>query len=265
MNKVVMIVGASSGIGLASAKKFIKNGDIVYNCSRREAPCDGIRNLTLDIVNTPDIRKCVDTILENEKRLDIVVNCAGFSMAAPVEHVRSEDYRYLFDVNFFGAIELMKAVIPPMRPAGGRIILISSFGGVSPIPYDAYYSASKAALNLLAEALSFELEKQNIFITSLMPGGTKTDFSFKRKIYQKDEVEAYENDLQNAVSSLQNIEQNGMSAEEVADSVLSLTETPRPPLTVCCGLKTKIYNGLYKVLPQRVLHNLVKVRYHIGD
>ena len=66
MNKVVMIVGASSGIGFESAKKFIKNGDIVYNCSRREAPLDGIKNLTLDIVNTPDIKRCVDTIMENE-------------------------------------------------------------------------------------------------------------------------------------------------------------------------------------------------------
>lgn len=263
MNKVVMMVGASSGIGLASARKFVKNGDIVYNCSRREAPYEGIKNLTLDIVNTEDIRRCVDTIVENEKRLDIVINAAGFSMAAPLEHVKSDDYRYLFDVNFFGSVELIKAVIPHMRPAGGRIILISSIGGVAPIPYDPYYSASKAALNIFAESISFELEKQNIFITSLMPGGTKTDFSFKRKIYKNDEVKEYENDMQSAVSSLQNIEQTGMSAEEVADTVLSISELSNPPLIVSSGIKNKLSYGMYKVLPKKIVHSVIKARYGI--
>ncbi|HOB63795.1 MAG: SDR family NAD(P)-dependent oxidoreductase [Clostridiales bacterium] len=263
MNRVVMIVGASSGIGLAAAKKFIESGDIVYNCSRRKSPLEGIKNLTLDIVNTPDIRQRVEEIMENEKRLDIVVNCAGFSMAAPVEYVKSEDYRYLFDVNFFGAIELIKAVVPNMRPAGGKIILISSLGGVTPIPYDPYYSASKAALNILAEALSFELEKQNIYITSVMPGGTKTDFSFKRKIYKEEEVKQYEDDFRNAVSSLQHIEQKGMPAEAVADTILYVADLPNPPLIVASGIKNKINNGLYKILPRKVTHAITKMRYNL--
>ena len=90
--------------------------------------------------------------MENEKRLDIVVNCAGFSMAAPVEYVKSEDYRYLFDVNFFGAIELIKAVVPNMKPRGRQDYPHKlPLGGVTLIPYDPYYSASKAALNILAQ------------------------------------------------------------------------------------------------------------------
>jgi short-subunit dehydrogenase len=263
MNKVIMIVGASSGIGRECARKFIKNGDIVYNCSRRECSLEGVKNLTLDIVNTKDLQACVDTIIENEKRLDVVVYSAGFSMAAPLESVRAEDYRYLFDVNFFGAIELIRAVVPHMKRAGGRIILISSLAGLTPIPYDPYYAASKAALNMLAESLSFELEKQRICITSLMPGGTKTDFTFKRKIYSEEEVGMYEDDMQKAVSSLHNIEQNGMSAEAVADTVLFVAELQNPPVLVASGIKNKIMGGLYRILPRGLAHAIVKLRYRI--
>lgn len=258
-----MIVGASSGIGCECAKKFVACGDTVYNCSRRECPVENVKNLTLDIVNTVDIAKCVRTIIECEKRLDTVIDCAGFSMAAPLESVRAEDYRYLFDVNFFGAIELIRAVIPHMKLAGGRIILISSLAGLTPIPYDPYYAASKAALNMLAESLSFELEKQRIYITSLMPGGTKTEFTFKRKIYREEEVGMYEDDMQKAVSSLHNIEQNGMSAAAVADTVLSVAEMEKPPVLIASGFKNKLMGGLYRILPRSAAHAIVKARYNL--
>jgi len=263
MNKVVLIVGASSGIGCECAKKLIKNGDTVYNCSRRECPAEGVKNLMLDIVNTQDIKNCVDTVIDHEKRLDIVINSAGFSMAAPVEYVREEDYRYLFDVNFFGSIELIRAVLPHMKLAGGKIILISSLAGLTPIPYDPYYSASKAALNIFAESLSFELEKQRIYITSLMPGGTKTDFTFKRKIYREDEVGMYEDDMQKAVSSLHNTEQNGMSAAAVADTVLSVVEMEKPPVLITSGIKNKLMGGLYRVLSRSLAHTIIKMRYKL--
>lgn len=264
MNKVAVIVGASSGIGLECAKKLMKDGDTVYNCSRTEASYEGIKNLSLDVVNVEDIGKCLDSVMHNEKRIDIAIYCAGFSMAAPLEYVRSHDYRYLFDVNFFGAVEFIKAVVPKLRPAGGKIIVISSLGGVIPIPYDPYYSASKAALNMLVESLSFELEKQNIYLTSVMPGGTKTEFSFKRKIYKKDEINGYEDDMQKSVCSLQTAEQNGMSAEKVADTVLSVTQTAHPPLLVSCGIKNKVLLMLYKMLPKRLGHKLVCLKYRIS-
>lgn len=263
MDRTVIIFGGSSGIGLKTSKYFISNGDRVYNCSRSSSPEPLCHNITVDVVNEGAISAAVEDIYRREGRIDIVVYSAGFSMAAPVEHVESIDYKYLFQVNFFSAVETVKAVIPYLKENGGRIIHISSIGGVLPIPYDSYYSASKAALNMFTEAAQFELRKQGIFMTSVMPGGTRTPFSFKRKIYPSEKSGEYTEAQINAVECLTKTEQNGMLVSRVAKCIYNLTELPDPPILYSCGIINKCLHFFSKILSKRSVYWLIKLKYRV--
>lgn len=263
MERIVVIIGGSSGIGLSVSRLFVRNGDRVYNLSRNPSPESKVHHRTLDIVNTAEVHNVFKEIYEAEGTIDIVVNSAGFSMAAPIEFVESADYRYLFDVNFFGAIEVIKAAMPYIKEKGGRIINVSSMGGVIPIAYDPYYCASKAALNMLTEALQLELRKMNIFVTSLMPGGTRTPFTFKRKIYGEDRTKGYASEQKRATDALNKIEQEGMSPRSVANSVIYISELPDPPIIYAAGIVNKIYYLLSRILSKRLIYWISRRKYKI--
>ena len=255
MKKVVFITGASSGIGKATAELFLANNYIVINGSRRESKLDGIINYTVDVSSIKSIDKAVDDISEKYGGINILINCAGFSMAAPIEEVLDQDYAYLFYVNLFGAIHLIKRVIPYMKSQGrGKIINISSIGAITPIPYDPYYSASKSALNMLSLTLYTELKKDNINITSIMPGGTKTPFTFARKVYPQTDT-----NLILATQSLAKIEQNGMSAQSVAKRIFAVANQKNPPIFLTTGLMNKFIYLFSKVLPKKILANITRL------
>ena len=112
-----------------------------------------------------------------------LVYCAGFSMAAPIEYADEKDYHYLFDVNYFGAVRAVQCAVPFMKERGGRIVLVSSMGGLFPVAFDSFYSSSKAAVDMLVKSAALELEPYGIRVCSVQPGGTSTAFTFKRKIY----------------------------------------------------------------------------------
>ena len=137
---MIILAGASSGIGLATAKEFMNNCYTVCNASRKTAPDHKIISYSVDVSNTKSIDDAIADIEMKHGRLDILINNAGFSMAAPIESVLDSDYRYLFEVNLFGAIHAINKAVPIMkRNGGGRIINVSSLGSTSPIPYDPYY------------------------------------------------------------------------------------------------------------------------------
>ncbi len=249
MNKVVLIFGASSGIGFESAKLFLQQGYIVLNCSRGQAQDNRIKNYQVDVSNSSTIDVAIESILKEYGRIDIMIYSAGFSMATPISQVNEEDYRYLFDVNVNGAIYAIKKVVPIMKEQNaGRIVLISSLASTAPIPFDPYYCASKAAINALTVALATELDRYNIVICSVLPGGVKTNFTDMRKVYQADD-----NSLKNAVANLSAQEQKGMSAEAVAKRVYKSATEKRPPLLAVAGCKNKILYFFCKILPLRLL------------
>lgn len=251
--KVAFITGASSGIGFSTAQIFLDNDYIVCNASRRPALDDRIINYTVDVSDTATIDKAVDSIINEYGRIDILINCAGYSMAAPIEEVEDADYKYLFDVNLFGPIHTIKAVIPIMRANGyGRIINVSSIGSVSPIPYDPYYCASKAALDMLSVTLNTELNPYNITVSSILPGGTRTDFTYSRKIYDKGSK------LKRATRTLSRIEQHGMTPQAVAQSIYKLAISKNPKIISTCGLMNKVKCGALRILPKKTVINLSK-------
>lgn len=264
MNKerVVFIVGASSGIGYETAKKLVEKGHKVYCGARRMCDVGGAKSFVLDVANPETVENAVKDIIEENGRLDWLVYSAGFSMAAPVEYAKEEDYKYLFEVNFFGALRTLQLVIPHMRRNGyGRIALIGSMGGEIPIPYDAFYSSSKAALTMLARNVNLEAKRFDVRCVCVLPGGTATHFTFKRKVYDPKEVGAYCVDFENSVQNLAEIEMSGMKAKSVADTVVASLNCAIACCTKPSGLMNKMIYVVQKISPESFIQWIVRRMY----
>lgn len=263
MSEVVFVVGGSSGIGLRTVQEFLDNDCIVYNGSRSLCSLMGVKNLTVDVTDPETLKSAVDKILSDHGKIDIGIYCAGISIAAPVEKTKADDYNYLFSVNMFGAAEFVRAVVPVMKAHGkGRLIFVSSLAGELPVPFEAYYSASKAALNSYVTEINIELNKFNIYATSIAPGGVRTPFTRKRKIYS--EGVDFEN-LNNAAQTLAEIEQNGLEAAKVAEEIYDQAHKKRPDIICVIGLKNKMQYAMGRILPQKTSIGMIKSRYNQND
>ena len=250
--KTALIIGGSDGIGFETANLLYSKGYKVINASRKPSENKGIINVALDVSSSTNIDKVFTEISGIYNCLDLMFYFEGFSMDSEIENVNEKDYRYLFEVNFFGALHSVKAVLPLMkRGGGGRIVFISSAGGVIPIPYDPYYSASKAALNMLCFALNTELSKENIYITSIMPGGVRTKFSFRREMGTAGDAAIH------AAEALKNMEQNGIEADKVARCIVRAVACPCPPIFIYPGIKNMLECALATIFPKKFLIKII--------
>lgn len=247
----VIVVGGSSGIGCETCFRLANRGWNVINISRTPCKSAKVKNYIADVVAGSTLSDAINTI-GNKYGLDVLIYCAGFSMAAPIEYAKESDYRYLFDVNFFGALKAMQSAIPFMKENGGRIIFVGSIGGDVPILFDSFYSASKAALEMLARESYLELKPFGIKVTALLPGGTATGFTFKRKVYTDEENKTYAERLNNAVSALADMEQKGMSPAEVAEDIYATIIAENPPVVKASGFKNSAYRIFSHIIPEKV-------------
>ena len=250
-NKTAIVVGGSSGIGYETCARLSGKNWNVINISRTPCKIDRVKNVIADVVAGSTFTDAITKAGENYG-IDALIYCAGFSMAAPIEYAKESDYRYLFDVNFFGALKAVQAVIPFMKQSGGRIILVGSLGGELPIIYDSFYSASKSALEMLVREAYSELMPYNIKVTAFLPGGTATGFTFKRKVYTDDENKAYAQSVNRAVSALARMEQGGMSPSAVAEDIYGLLLADKPPVVKVSGFKNSAYRIMSHVMPEKV-------------
>lgn len=246
----VIVVGGSSGIGYEACMRFVNRGWNVTNISR--TPCNNARvvNISADAAAGSAVPDAIARTAENFG-LNCLIYCAGFSMAAPIEHARESDYKYLFEVNFFGALRSMQAAIPYMKKQGGKIILIGSLGGDIPIIFDSFYSCSKAALEMLAREANTELNPFGIKVTAFLPGGTATNFSFKRKVYSDEENKGYARSVNKAVAALANMEQSGMKASRVAEDIYKCALSDKPPVIKTCGMKNTAVRVASRMMPEK--------------
>ena len=259
--KTVIIVGASSGIGYETALRLIGRGFTVVNISRTPCSMQRVKNYAADVTVGDTLEKAVAEAVKAADGLYALVYSAGFSMAAPIEYADEKDYRYLFDVNYFGALRALKCAVPHLKKRGGRIVFVSSMGGTFPVAFDSFYSSSKAAVDMLAKAAAIELEPYHIHVCSVQPGGTSTGFTFKRKIYADEENREYAAKLKRATAALANMEQGGLSAGEVAKQVVEVLCEKHPPLSVRCGAMSKFYAAAKRVLPDRATQFINKKAY----
>ena len=180
--KVILVTGASSGMGKDGALRLIADGHIVYGVARRRDRMQDIveaggHALEMDVTDAASISKAVAQVIADQGRIDVLWNNAGFSVTGAVEDVSSEDARRQFEVNLFGVAEITKAVLPQMRKQrSGLILNTSSVGGKIFTPLGAWYHASKHALEGWSDCLRLELAPFNINVVILEPGGVKSEF-----------------------------------------------------------------------------------------
>jgi short-subunit dehydrogenase len=181
--KIAVVTGVSSGIGFAAAKLFIRNGYTVYGLSRTGVnDAEKINFIPCDLADDAQVAAALEKIAAAEGKIDVLVNNAGMGIAGPAEDVKLTDARYIFEVNFFGAVKTLKAAAAVMRAGGGgSVVNVSSAAGVFPIPFQSFYSATKAALSIWSEAVNLELRPFNIRVSAVLPGDVKTNFTAVRR------------------------------------------------------------------------------------
>lgn len=261
--KTVIVTGASRGIGLETAKLFSGKGYRVYALSR-SGKCEETENiipLACDVTDEEAVKRVFRRIYEESGRIDILVNNAGFGISGAVEFTDETQAKKQFEVNFFGCFLCCKCVADYMRKnGGGRIINISSLAAELSIPFQAFYSASKAAVNSLTLALANELRPFHISVCALMPGDVKTGFTDARE-KQEGDGGVYADVIKKSVATMENDERNGMPAEKIAEAVLSLAEKKKVKPLSTKGAKYKFFAVLAKLLPASAVNRVVGMLY----
>ena len=257
MNKIVMITGGSSGIGLCTAAALRDRGCKVYELSRRDSEVTGITHIKCDVTDEAQVAAAVGQVMAESGRIDILINNAGFGISGAVEFTDTTDVRRLFDVNFFGMVRMNHAVLPLMRQqGGGRIVNLSSVAAPVPIPFQTYYSAGKAAVNSYTMALFNEVKPFGITVCAVMPGDIKTGFTAARqKSIVGDDI--YGGRITRSVAGMEKDEQTGMDPAKAGAFIASvaLKNSRKPLYTIGFGYKCAVF--LTKILPARWLNALI--------
>lgn len=261
MPKVALVTGGSSGIGRATAELLAKRGCVVYTLSRRPAAVPGARHICADVTDATAMRAAVAQISAEQGRLDILINNAGGGVSGAIEFITPEAAARLLDLNFLAAARLSAAVLPLMRSQGaGRIVNVSSVAAPVAIPFQAYYSASKAALNAFSLALANEARPFGVSVCAVMPGDIHTNFTASRvKQHAGDDI--YQGRISRSVAAMERDEENGMPAAVAAAAVcrLALKKNPKPLCAIGC--KYKLFTILARLLPVRLLNYIVGLLY----
>ena len=258
--KVVAITGASSGIGRATAKYFAAKGWKVYNISRRLSGEAGIINIAADVTVEEEVKKAFAQIRSESGHLDLLVNNAGFGISGAVEFTELNEARSQFDVNFFGTFNCIKAALPMLKERQGRIICISSAAAIFAIPFQSFYSATKAAINILVSALANELKPFKVSVCALQLGDVKTGFTGSRvKSYAGDDV--YGGAIGRSVAIMEKDEQSGMSPETIAAAIFKTANKRKVKPIYTVGGQYKILAFLNKILPHSLVNFVIRKLY----
>lgn len=252
--KVLLVTGASSGIGRACADFLCENGWTVVGTSRRGIGGAKWAGLTMDVDDDSSVNESVQTILKEHGRIDALLACAGFGIAGSAEKTPLSDAMAQMQTNFWGTVRVVNAVLPTMRSQkSGRLIFMSSIGGAIGIPFQAYYSASKFALEGYGEALAYEVEPFDIHVTLVQPGNFKTDFTHSRRKVVSDDKDAYKKAQEKAISVMERDEENGAPASELSALIGRVLASSKPKRRVSVGKVSERFGLLAKrILPFRL-------------
>lgn len=259
--KVILITGASSGIGFDAAKTLARQGHTVYAAARRvekmePLQIDGVKVIRMDVTDSASMAEGVKTVLDAEGRIDVLVNNAGYGYFGAVENVTMEEARRQVEVNVFGLAELCKLVLPVMRKQGsGRIINTSSIAGKMVLPFGAWYHVSKFSVEALSDALRMEMRPFGVDVVLIEPGGIKTDWGIiaAKHLAESSKGTAYEEEaLREAELMHKGYSGNYLSAPRVVTRAISrAVNSQRPRARYRIGSGAFIMVFLHTVLPTR--------------
>lgn len=262
MSKVAIVTGGTSGIGRATALALRNAGYTVYELSRRAEGVEGLHHIAADVTDEQAVDAAVAQVMAAEGHIDVLVNNAGFGISGAVEFTETAEAKKLFDVNFFGMVNMNRAVVPLMRQAGrGRIVNLSSVAAAVPIPFQTYYSATKAAVNAYTMALSNELRPFGVTVCAVMPGDIHTGFTAaRRKVSEGDDI--YQGRISRSVQRMEHDEETGMDPAKAGAYIarVAMREGSRHPL-YAIRFDYKFFAFLAKVLPARFLNWLIYCLY----
>ena len=258
---VVLITGATSGIGRATARLLARSGFRVFGTGRRpETPTlDGFDLLPLDVTDDASVEACVRMVAERTGgRIDALVNNVGTGILGAAEESTAAEVRWLFEVNFFGAIRMTNAVLPLMRARkAGRIVNMSSAGGVASIPFGAYYCATKHALEGYSEGLRNELLPLGIRVSVVGPGAVSTPAGDKAP-KSAHPIADYEPARSKAIDLYIRGIRDGMDPDRVAEAVLGILRSASPAPRYPVGMQAAGTSLMRRLLPTRAFQALTR-------
>jgi len=271
MKKVVLITGASSGMGELTARFLNENGYTVYagtrdkNLATPDIP--GVNKIYLDVCNTNSMEIAVNTIIAKESKIDVLVNNAGFGLVSTAEEVTDEEIFKQFDVNVFGLMKMTRTVLPFMREAKtGVIINISSFLGKMGLPLLSHYNASKYAVEGFVDSIRFEMAPYNVRVHSIQSGLFGTNFVAKGLVANAQttsENSPYKDLVAHFVPVVAKAINEGPSPQPIADAVKAIIEDENSLIAIPVGTEATSFVPLRKELSDEEFETKVKETFGI--
>ena len=230
--KVVLITGASSGLGRATAELLKEKGYMVFGTSRSPTKFKDCKFefLELDIDSDESVKSCANDLIRRTEKIDVLISNTGSGLLGAIEEVTVGQAREFFNTNFFGTLRIVREVLPHMRRQGeGRIIVMSSGAVAVPSPINALYAFVKSALEAYCEGLRFEVASMNIKVSLVEPSYFKTSFGNSIK-FPSESIDAYQKNKGNAMNAMQERASKGGDPKMVAQFISRLIENPPPEL-----------------------------------
>ncbi|HTX79338.1 MAG TPA: SDR family NAD(P)-dependent oxidoreductase [Longilinea sp.] len=259
--KVVLITGASYGIGKAIAVLLAARGFKVFGTSRKVSRASGenYQMLQLDVTSDQSVAACVAHVIEQAGRIDVLVNNAGVGMLGAIEETTLEEAQALFDANFFGVVRMVDAVLPGMRQRrNGLIINLGSLAAALPMPYHAFLSTSKAAVMAYSDALRLEVQSLNIQVATVAPGMVRTHLGERfAALKVPRSIPDYAALEKKVVQKMGQDSQKSMEPDVVAETVLRIIRSSSPASHYFVG-REKWFMVLNRLLPVAAMENLIK-------
>lgn len=266
---VVLLTGASSGIGYDVAPLLVRYGYTVYGAARRvekieELASEGVKALSMDVTDEASMEAAVQQIIDAEGRIDVLINNAGYGSYGAIEDVPIDEARRQFEVNLFGLARLTQLVLPHMRAQGsGRILNISSMAGRITSPLGAWYHATKYALEAFSDALRMEVEEFGIDVVIIEPGGIKTPWGFIAADHLEESSRngVYAAQAQRVAANMRKLYSPSSNLSEpkvISNAILRALEARRPKTRYLVGFGAKPSVFLHTVLPDRLFDKVAR-------
>ena len=247
--RLVVITGASSGLGKGLKESFEKKGDKVIDISLNGS------DYKCDVSDQNAMKAVFDDIFLNHGFIDILITSAGYGLSGAIELTDEQEAKKQFDVNFFGTANTVKYALPHMKK-NSKIVIIASAAGIFPLPFKAYYCASKSAVNSFAQSLKMELSRTNIDVTSICPGDIRTNFTDNRiKNYETNE--RYGKAVELSTKPTEKTEKRRMKSEYAVSAMMKIIEKKKFKPQYIIGKQYHIFYAFKRLVTTKFLNSCI--------